>query len=145
MNVISANPTVSAASAYTAGDAVGGKLTFEGCPETGLIHHLIIVDDDKENAEMDLFLFNADFTAVSDNAAFSVAAADMDNLITVINVATYRDGSSCGVAVKENLSIPFELGNSTGRMYGQLVTRGTPTYTNTTDIQLRLAVLPYRG
>lgn len=148
MNIITQTPTVTAG-AYSANDAVGEKLTFTGCPNDGLIHSVVIVDNSEQGVELDLVLFSQDFTGVADNAAFSVSDADAANVITVINIpiANYKDIGGQKVAVVENKSIPFKLTETTstklGRIYGQLITRGTPTYVATTDITVKLSVLAY--
>ena len=150
MNIISQTPTITAG-AYSAGDAVGGKLTFSGCPNDGLIHGLTIIDLSEQAVELDLILFEADFTATSDNGAFDVTAGEEGRLIGSINVATtdYKDIGGLKVATVKNISLPYELTETAvtklGRIYGQLVTPGTPTYVSTADLTVKLAVLPYRG
>lgn len=150
MNIISQTPTVTAG-AYSADDAVGGKLTFTGCPEDGLIHNAVLIDNSEQAVELDLVLFSEDFTAVADNAAFTVSDADAANIVTIINIpaANYKDIGGQKVAVVENKSIPFKLTEDTStkyaRLYGQLITRGTPTYVATTDITVKIGVLPYSG
>jgi len=147
LNVISQTPTISAASAYTAGDAVGGKLTFTGCPTEGYVEGVTIVDIDEEGPELNLVLFAADFTAVADNAAFDVTAGEETRVIGVVNIASgdFKDVGGCKVATKGNLKIPFKLTETAaakrGRIYGQLVTAGTPTYTTTADLIISIGVL----
>lgn len=150
MNIISQTPTITAG-AYLAGDAVGGKLTFSGCTNDGLIHSLIITDLSEQGIELNLILFDADFTAVADNAVFDVTAGEEVRIIGVVNIAStdYKDIGGLKVATVRNISLPYELTETNtaklGRVYGQLVAVGTPTYTSTSDLTLRLGVLPYRG
>lgn len=145
MNIISQTPTITAG-AYSAGDAVGGKLTFTGCPEDGKIETVTIIDLDEEGPELNLVLFHADFTAVSDNAAFDVAAGEEARLIGIVNIASadFEDIGGLKVATKGNLGIGFKLSETAvtkrGRIYGQLMTPGTPTYTTTSDLVINIAV-----
>lgn len=145
-NIISQTPTITAG-AYSAGDAIGGKLTFSGCPENGIIHGATLIDKAEQSAAIYLVLFDADFTAVSDNAAFSVTAGEQPNIIGVISFAAadYVDIGGDTVNTKMGLALPYELSSETGRVYGQLFTTGTPTYGATSDLIVKLAVLPYRG
>lgn len=147
-NIISQTPTITAG-AYSANDAVGGKLTFSGCPEDGIIHGLTVIDKAKQSAVLNIVLFDQDITAVNDNAAFAVDSGDIANIIGVIQVAAadYIDVSGETVATIKGVNLPYELNSATkdGRIYGQAFTTGTPTYGSTSDLIFKLAVLPYRG
>jgi hypothetical protein len=143
VQVFSQTPSVSAASAYTAGDAVGGKLTFSGVPVTGKIQGITFIDLDEEGPEFDVVFFGADFTATADNAAFDITAGEEANLIGTVNIASadFKDLGGLKVATKAGVNLPYQLASSTGsRIYAQLVTRGTPTYTATTDVTVKIAV-----
>jgi hypothetical protein len=137
-------PTITAG-AYSANDAVGGKLTFDvlgGQYIGGIVKTIVITDKEKQDAEFDLILFNQDFTPTADNAAFDPSDTDLLNCIGLANIAstdylTFVDNSA---AIKGGLSISIKSEDSDGKIYGQLVTRGTPTYTSTSDLQVRLIV-----
>lgn len=144
MIIIEQTPTITAG-AYSANDAVGGKLTFRGVPEDGLVHSATVYDKSGQKVSVDLVLFQEDFTATSDNAAFAITASEEASVISVINLTTYDDLGADAIAVAENLSIPYRLVDRDSKLFGQLVTRGTPTYTSTSDLIVKLAVLPYRG
>jgi hypothetical protein len=147
MNTISQTPTITAG-AYSAGDAVGGKLTFTGCPESGFIETVTIVDKDEEGAALNLVLFKQDFTAVNDNAAFDVTAGEEDDVIGVVTIAAadFIDVGGCKIATISELSMGYKLTETSatkrGRIYGQLMTTGTPTYTTTSDLVVNIAVRP---
>lgn len=135
-------PTITAG-AYSAGDVVGGLLTFDvsGAPEGSLLTRALLVDDDNEKPELTLYLFNASPTSFADNAAFAPVVADLKKLITKVTFATtdYVTVNSNAYALKEDLNdlIPA----NTGSIYGYLVCTATPTYTATTDIWLALDFL----
>lgn len=148
-------PVISAAAIYASGDAVGGKLTFEGAlltgKGTGIVADVVIVDNDKENAPMDLVLFSSDFTATADNAAFDPSDADMLTCLGRISIlstdyASFNDNSVATVrGASAMLGVKSDeirsSGGFTGKLYGQLVVRSTPTYTAVNDITVKLTVL----
>jgi hypothetical protein len=142
---ISAQPAIST-SIYATGDALGGKLTFEnavGAGGAGVLHAVTLVDLDKELAEVDLVLFDQDFTASSDNAVFDPTDADLANCIGVIKVRSsdYASFNDNAVACVTGVGLAFEGSGGTRNLYGQLVVRGTPTYTAASDIRVRITVL----
>lgn len=129
----SATPTLTGA-AFGAADAVGGKLTFSNATidgiNSGIIRAISLIDLSKQGIALDLVLFNADFTPTADNSPFDPSDGDMANFLCQINVAAgnyaaYNDHSSATVP---NLNIPFVLTPPATTLYGQIVTRGTPTY-----------------
>ena len=132
------------AGAYSALDAVGGKLEFEDAcspfDNTGCICQAHISDKGKQNALLYLVLFSEDFTETADNAAFAVSDADLLNVVAVLefpvaNYASFNANSFCvlgfaGVDVK----LPFVLKEGGTSLFGQLfVKTSTPTYTSTSD------------
>jgi len=136
---VSASPTISAAAIYASGDAVGGLITV-GKPSQPVLQSIVLVDDDKENATTDLILFRRSVTVAADNAAFTLQNTDDDAVIGYVTFDTYKDFGSHSVAQVTNLALLIPAGDS---LYGQLVTRGTPTYTNTDDIRLNFIFAPY--
>ncbi len=136
-------PTI-ATSAYTAGDVVGGLLTFDisGMPEGGLITRALLVDDDNEKYELTLYLFNAAPTTIADADPFAPAIADLKKLVTKITfaVADYVTVNSNAYALKEDLNDVVPV--TTGRLYGYLVCTSTPTYTAASDLWIALDFLP---
>jgi hypothetical protein len=136
VNRFSVTPTISAASVYASGDAVGGLLTFANAARFsggGLwLRQVVILDKDQERAPMDLALFDRTFTATADNSAFDPSDADLANLLTVVPISDYSNFNANAVGVSTVLDIPLLLNGTS--LFGQLITRGTPTYTTTTDI-----------
>lgn len=135
------------AGAYSSGDALGGKLTFTDVTTDkaghGSIQGVSLVDLAKQAIACDLVLFNADFTATTDKTAFDPTDADLAASflgIVPIVAGDYSSFNDNCAAYKEK-NIPFTLPVGTTTLYGQLVTRGTPTYASTSDIKVRLHVL----
>lgn len=141
---ITQTPTVTAG-AYSAGDCVGGKLTFAAATREagggGVIKDMLIIDDAGQDVEMELWLFASDFTSPGDNAAWAPAEDDLEILCAIISTA---DGAwfAAGTpsVARVECSQRFDLGSGTS-LLGQLVTRGTPTFANTDDITVNIGVL----
>lgn len=135
-------PTISAASIYAAKDAVGGKLTFADAARASgggiIIEAATLIDLDQEMAVTELVLFDQDFTNTADNSPFDPSDADLANVIGVIPFTVYADFTDNSVAYRSGLGLAAKLAGTS--LYGQLVTRGTPTYTATSDITVILHV-----
>ncbi len=140
--VVAQTPTVTAG-AYSAGDAVGGKLTFANAVRasggSARVVSVVIADKNKQNVELELWLFNQDFTPTADNAAFAVSSSDLLNCVGVvrINTSDYASASANGVATVPVGDLLVEAsGGST--LYGQLKCVGAPTYASTSDIGVKV-------
>lgn len=142
---IALTPTVTAG-AYTAGEAVGGLLTFANAARTsgagGLIKSLVLIDDAGQDAELELWLFDRTFTAIADNAAWTPSEADLENLIAVISTVDSAQGwlaAGTPSAIDIEISKRYDLAGTS--LFGQLVTRGTPTLAATDDVTVKLGLL----
>lgn len=152
---IAQTPTIST-TIYASGDVIGTQMTFANAARVsgrgGIIQTAMLLDLDKEDALIELYLYDRSFTTLgSDNAAASFTEADLSNLIGLIvfdNRTTYGPSdyvdintaaSGSSVAIKNNLGIAF-VANATD-IYGQMVVRGAPTFTATTDLKVVLTIL----
>jgi len=141
---ISQTPTVNA-SAYDAGDCVGGLLTFANAASvykgSGILRKVVIVDQAKNSAILDLHLFNQTFTAGADDAAWDPSDADNLNAIGCIHIvaADWENGSDNGVATVE-CYFPFTLVSGGTSLFGQLSCVGTPTLAAINDITVKLTI-----
>lgn len=108
-------PTISAASAYVANDAVGGVMTFpvgNGIRRSGIIAAATLIDVDPESAQTDLYLFSHNITSVSDNQQFDPTDAEMLRCIGTISFGT-SNYLACATATNptvahiNGLAIPF--------------------------------------
>lgn len=146
VTTISQTPTVSTTPAYSAGDAVGGKLTFASATRisaySGTVTSVSIVDQNKQAAVMDLILFNADpsGTTFTDNSALDIADADMTKIFARIPLVDWCGFNDNGACVMNNLNIPFVLASGSS-IYGSLITRGTPTFAATSDIIVNVTIV----
>lgn len=140
-------PLTTDTSAMTANDAVTGRFEINIPDEAGFIERIAIFDNDQIEAALDLYLFEDTFTASAINAALSLASADRDSFLAKVSFTTWVDvTSNYSVSVKDNQKIPFEAAtqispNATGevrKLYGQLATTGTPTYTSTDGLSIKI-------
>ena len=140
---ISQTPTVTAG-AYSANDAVGGLLTFANAGRVsgggGVIKDLIVLDDAGQDAELELWLFRETFTAMVDNAAWAPSEADLRKLIAVIRS---RDGNWLAAGTPSALVVEvaqrYDLVGTS--LFGQVVTKGTPTFAATDDVTVIIGLL----
>jgi hypothetical protein len=139
-------PTITAG-AYSAGDVVGGLLTFDAglTVSTNLIlHRLIIGDADNEKAAFDVWFFNAAPTTIADNAAFStISDAEIrDTCFAHMAVAT-SDYTTAGSNALGEVNVNKEIKtDASGKFYAYVVCSGTPTYGTTGDLRFTVAIWP---
>lgn len=143
---ISASPVVDT-SINASGDNLGGKLTFTAACNSlrtlsGEIRNVIVVDQAKQSADMDLVIFNADPTGTTftTNAALDVADADMAKVDAVIPITTHKTLSDNGISTADSKAYSVHC-TSGGVLYGALVSRGTPTYAAASDLQVTIVVV----
>jgi len=140
---ISQTPTVTAG-AYAANDAVGGLLTFALAAREsgggGVIKNVAIIDDAGQDAALELWLFKETFTAMDDNAAWAPSEADLRKFVAIVPTSdgTWKAAgtpSVCDIEASKNYNL---TGTS---LFGQLVTRGTPTFDATDDVTVIMNLL----
>jgi len=150
LKIVTATPTITAG-AYSAGDAVGGLLEFEGVASPydrgAIIVAATLIDKAAQKALMRLILFDRTFTPTADNAPFDPTDADLANVLKYLTFAatdyiSFNDNSMAqrlgdlGDAVLASVVLA-EGGTS---LFGQLVTGGTPTYASTSDLIVKLTI-----
>lgn len=143
--VINAEPTVTVAtSAYTAGDVVGGLLTFDvhspsGC---GLITSVRITDAANQSEPYTLYLFDSVPSTIADDAAAALTIADLKKCVAMVAIAAddYTTVNSLAIAIVDDLNDAYRAAG-TGKLYGYLVAGETPDYSAATDLAVRLTVL----
>jgi hypothetical protein len=140
---ISQTPTVSTTPAYTAKDAVGGLLTFAGAVReagsSGVLMGVTVIDASQQRPSLELVLFDRTFTASTDNAIFDPSDADLANCIGVVGINSWADFNDNSVAQVSGVSLPLVLNGTS--LFGQLLTRGTPTFVATSDITVIVTIL----
>jgi len=130
-------PTITAG-AYSSGDAIGGLLTFNTA--SGTIISATLSDLAKQSSAIDLVLFSESFTATADNAAFDPWDGAMRNCLGVLSfaAANYAAFNDSSIATLHNIQKAIYSTEGLGKIYGQLISRGTPTYASTEDLAVSL-------
>lgn len=148
---VEATPTITT-SAYATGDLVGTAViqltdavegdALQKGTVGGLIQSVIITDLASQSAALDVIFFDANpsNTTFTDNAAFDIDDLDLVNIIGFAQVTSYAAFADNSVGQDLQLAIPFVLDTS-NILYAAIVSRGTPTYTGTTDLTIRVGIL----
>lgn len=142
-DTISQTPTITAG-AYTANDAVGGLLTFADAAREdgggGVIKDTTILDDAGQDAEMEVWLFRETFVAMADNAPWAPSEADLRKLVAIVSTS---DGAwfAAGTPSVARIEVSQRYDLVGTSMFGQLVTRGTPTFAATDDVTCIVGLL----
>lgn len=151
--------TVTASSAYTAGDAIGGLMTIAGASRVsgslgaagtgGIIQQVAANSKSLQTTQVDVFIFNSNPTGstCTNKTAFALATADFDKVIgvasipgTAANNSGWFGGGTGSVGQANNLAMAFDLASATS-IYACAVARGTPTFTATSDISFKYQIL----
>lgn len=135
------------ASAYEAGDAVGGKITITNAMRTsggtGILQSIDIIDKANQKAALEIIIFNSDPSAatITDDSAFAYST-DISKQIARISVAAsdYVTINSIATVSLGGLGKVLKASGSTN-LYAAIVTTGTPTYTSTSDIIITFGIL----
>lgn len=109
--------------AYSAGDVVGGLITFPNAVSgNGKHSYLVSVKLFGVVAlPLDLWLFNADIvTPAADNAPFALAAADGPKFLGNVQIATYLAAQNSFNAATETPGIQVKAADGTTSIYGYL-------------------------
>lgn len=139
-------PTITAG-AYSAGDVVGGLLTFTFATGyrqcAGFIRSIRLSDDDNEGAALKLHLFLSQPASIADNAAFAPSFADLCKRFAVVAIGTadYATINSNKQAIIYPSSLALDFQTDTQSLYGYLVTDGGPTYASTSDLVIALTAM----
>ncbi len=133
--------------AYSSGDIVGGLLTFycgQDANSTVLITGVIVAVKAAVTSSLKLVLFNAVLSAsttVTDNAAYSLAAADVFKVVGVIDftaqTAVLTDHGTPNT-YQANCNIVCNTERGSQIIYGLLIDGTGWTLTSTADLQVRL-------
>ncbi len=143
--VVSVTPTADT-SIYASGDVIGGLMTFSNAvgyqSTTGIVTSATVSDKNSTASDLELWVFSSNPSAstFTDQAAFTIADADITKVISVISLgSTSRfDAASNGVKYLGSISCPVSTTSKT--LYAVLVSRGTPTFATSSDVTVKLAI-----
>ncbi len=138
---VSVTPVVTAGG-YSAGDVVGGLMTFDfsNAGNGGILGNIFIDDARNQKAAGTLYLFNDKPTVIADNAPFAAAMviADIKKRMKTLPVATGDFDVVNSLAHAEYTTINQLFAGSI--IYAYFVCTATPTYGAVTDLTFRLVV-----
>jgi len=131
------------AGAYSAGDIMGGLMTFAVARAAGekvTVTGVQVAIKAAVTPSLTLVLFNADpaATTKTDNAAYSLNAADTFKVIKAIPVATLYDHGTPNIYSNDDLAIVASPAAGTVNIFGLLIDGTGVTLTSTSDIQVRV-------
>lgn len=146
-NSFTISPTVDTA-AYSVGDLIGAKNTLTDAVRVsgggGVIQTVVVADLADQKAALDLVFFNADpsATTFTDQTALDIDDADLFRIIGVLEIVgtDYNAFADNAVATFRNLGLAFEASGSAD-IYMAIVSRGSPTYASTADMQIYVTIL----
>jgi hypothetical protein len=142
---VSVTPTLTASSAYTAGNCVGGLMTFSSVllsAGSGVLQTAIVQCKSVQTVTFKLYVFSANpsSSTFTNKSAPSINSADIAKLIGVYTFSTPDSGlGTHTVYVVNGIGQALNAGATT--LYAVLITTGTPTFTATSDINVVLSVL----
>ena len=141
--LITVTPTI-ALTAYTAGDVVGGLLTFSDndVPVGAVAFNAVtLIEADIQNEQYVLHLFNDVPTTIANDAAYAsnILIADLKKEIKQITIATadWTDTGTVGTSAFKTFD-PVYAENPRNAIYGYLVATDTPDYSATDDLTINL-------
>ncbi len=132
-HTIQVTPVIGAA-IYVALDAVGALMEFtkvSSKPDAGVVlQSVVLVDEAKQSEAINLILFDSTFTSDADHDILAPSDAELLQCIGHIAIVAgdYVDFSANSIATVRNLNLPIKLSGSSGSLFAQLQTPGTPTY-----------------
>jgi hypothetical protein len=160
---VTATPVISSGSIYANGDCLGPLQTIANAVRAGALSGRIlsatIVDKTQaQRAAIDILFFTSTVTTAADNAAFTISDTDIQNCLGVIpvkaldyntawpgtplnSIATvpYADLTT-SANLNNSSQLPFPIVTTGTDLFMQLIVRGTPTYTSTSDIVVSLII-----
>jgi len=143
---VSPTVTVTASSAYTARNSVGGLLTITGASRRdstpGIIQSVTVTFKATQTSPFEVWFFNANPTSstITDKTAFNVHNSDFAKLVGVV---ACNDVFQCGTGtIMQAIDVVMPYSLSTGTdLYAALVCTSTPTFTSTTDVGIGIRVV----
>lgn len=135
-------PVITSGLAYASGQAIGSTITIPRVADFGFgtILNVALIDKSDQKSAIDILIFNQPLaTPATDKTTLSITAADAGNLIGHIPLVAgdYSDLVASAVATKYNLWMAA-AGGVDNNIYVQLVSRGTPTYTSTSALTVKI-------
>lgn len=149
--VISVTPVITT-SAYTTACALGGLLSISGpnISDRLTLTSIIILDKSNQKTAIDVVLASKSIAATANGAPIAIGAADLPNIAGVISITTTDYVSigtvACGTKViASGGGIDLKGTDPGGKLYGQMIVRGTPTYVAASDLVIQFTLRVWKG
>lgn len=139
---LSTAPTVTSG-AYSAGDIVGGLLSFEvgqSSGDTVLIQEVQVTFKAAVQPALRVILFDADptNTTKTDNAAYSLNAADAFKVRKTLSLSSYSTHGTPKTVSLGSVALPFKCASGSTSLYVLVVDDTGVTLTSTSDMQVSI-------
>lgn len=131
--------------AYTVGDQAGTMLSFTSAASatggTGTILSAVLLDKGDVGTDYRLHFFRSNVTLASDNAAFAVSDADMQDWCGEVVMPSLRDLGANRASSLGNIGLGYDTGAGT-TLYVAIETRtANAVYAAATDLNLTLTLI----
>ena len=120
--------------AYAAGTTLGFPMTIQPFRQ---INQIIVEDDDKQITSVDMVFFDTTWTETPDTVAFAPSDFDARRIVGYVTVGGAGFEKSLGnnyVMVLPFTDQPLQF--AVKRLYCQLITVGTPTFTTSSSLHI---------
>jgi hypothetical protein len=132
-------PLVTVAGAQGAGDALTSLFVVPSIARQGKIMTIAIIDLGRTTwINTSVYLSKHTFTASAINDPFDPSDTDILNTIGVFLVDTAHAFADSMIGIEDNIQHAYWAPE--GKMYGQLITRGTPTPAGVADMFISLGI-----
>jgi hypothetical protein len=143
---VTVTPTVTNG-AYSAGDIMGALLSFPTGVGNGaavIVNEVSVMIKAAVTPALNFVLLTADPTATTktDNAAYSLNAADTFKVRKTIPVSTLYDHGTPNEYSSGGINLVVVPGGGSDILYGLLIDGTGVTLTSTSDVQVRLTGIP---
>lgn len=133
---------VTTTSAYAAGEVIGtGVNEVTGLSPGMFIQSVTITCKSCNTAQMDFIPFRSSMpnTTFTDNTAIAVSTADAFNVMSPIHVSDWTSLGTPYVGTANGLAYEYVVpSDASPKLYFALVTRGTPTFGSSADVQVAI-------
>lgn len=143
---VTVQPTVTNG-AYSAGDIMGALMTFPTGVGNGaavIVNEISVMIKAAVTPALTFVLFTADpsSTTKTDNAAYSLNAADAFKVRKAIPVTTLYDHGTPNEYSSGAINLVVKPGAADDNLYGLLIDGTGVTLTSTSDVQVRMTGIP---
>lgn len=142
---LSVTPTITL-NAYTAGDVVGGLITFAGAGGSGgggKLRSVMVVDDADQKEPYTLYFFDELPSTIANDAAFAPTVADLKKLVATVLVeaSDYTTLNSNAFALLgDHEDAAMDVAFVGLNLYMYAVAGDTPDYAAATDLTFTIVV-----